>query len=143
MSLKKQLVSEMKEAMKAGNKTKLGVVRYLRSQIKNYEIDHGEQDQAGLQQVIAKQVKQVKESIEEYTKADRDDLIEAEKKKLEIMKQYLPEQLSKEKLREVIESVLADSDQTQPGPVIGQVMSQVKNKADGNQVAALVREMID
>lgn len=142
MSLRKQLIADMKQAMKAGNKAKLGVVRYLRSQIKNYEIDHGEQDEAGLQQVVVKQVKQVKESIEEYTKAGRDDLVEAEQEKLAILQEYLPEQLSSDELKEIIKEVIESSDQTEVGPIIGQVMAKVKNQADGSEVAKLVREQM-
>ncbi len=142
MSLRKQLISEMKAAMKAGEKTKLSVIRYLRSQIKNFEIDHGEQDEAGLQQIIAKEVKQVKESIDEYRQAGREDLVEAEESKLEILQTYLPEQLSDEKLKEIVQSVIDQVDLDDPGPVIGQVMSKVKNQADGSRVAQLVRELM-
>lgn len=142
MSLKKQLVQDMKAAMKAGDKVRLSVIRYLRSQIKNYEIDHGEQDDAGLQQIVAKQVKQIKEAIVEYKQAGRDDLIEAEDEKLEILNQYLPEQLSEADLKVVVQEVIGDSEQTDPGPIIGQVMARVKNQADGGQVAQLVREMM-
>ena len=82
MSLSKQLIDEMKQAMKDGDKVKLAVVRFLRSEIKNYEIDHGEQDDAGVEKIVAKQVKQVKESIEEYQKAGRNDLVSEEEAKL-------------------------------------------------------------
>lgn len=142
MSLRNQLISEMKTAMKAGEKTKLSVIRYLRSQIKNYEIDHGEQDEAGLQQIVAKEVKQIKESINEYRQAGREDLVEAEEAKLEILQTYLPEQLSDEKLKEIVQEVIDHTDLNEPGPVIGQVMSKVKNQADGGRVAQLVRELM-
>lgn len=143
MSFKEQLMTEMKEAMKAGDKTRLGVIRYLRSQIKNFEIDHGEQDDESLQQLVAKEVKQVKEAIDEYQKGGREDLVEAEEAKLEILKSYLPEQLKPEELKAIVKEVIDNSGQTEPGPIIGQVMAKVKNQADGSQVAALVREMLE
>jgi hypothetical protein len=142
MSLRKQLISEMKTAMKAGDKTKLGVIRYLRSQIKNYEIDHGKQDEAGLQQIVAKEVKQVKESIHEYRQAGREDLVEAEEAKLEVLSTYLPEQLSDQELKKIVQEVIDQVELSEPGPVIGQVMARVKNQADGARVSQLVRELM-
>ncbi len=142
MSLKKQLIADMKEAMKSGDKTKLNVVRFLRSQIKNFEIDHGEQDEAGLEQIVAKEVKQVKESIEEYRQAGREDLVEAEESKLEILHKYLPEQLADQELAEIVQKVIDQANLSEVGPIIGQVMARVKNQADGSRVAELVREKL-
>lgn len=142
MSLSQQLIAEMKQAMKDGDKVRLAVVRYLRSEIKNYEIDHGEQDDAGIEKIVAKQVKQVKESIEEYQKAGRDDLVSEEKAKLKILEEYLPEQMSDEELQAIIDEVLQSTENPQMGPVIGQVMKKVQGKADGNKVSQLVRQAL-
>jgi len=142
MSLSKQLIDEMKQAMKDGDKVKLAVVRFLRSEIKNYEIDHGEQDDAGVEKIVAKQVKQVKESIEEYQKAGRNDLVSEEEAKLKILEEYLPEQMSDEEIQVVIDEVLQGVDNPQMGPVIGQVMGKAQGKADGNKVSQLVRQAL-
>jgi uncharacterized protein len=142
MSLSQQLVDEMKQALKDGDKVKLSVIRYLRSEIKNYEIDHGEQDDAGVEKIVAKQVKQVKESIEEFQKAGRDDLVSAEKPKLKILEEYLPEQMSDEEIQTVVNEVLESMENPQMGPVIGQVMKKVQNKADGSKVSQLVRQAL-
>lgn len=142
MSLSKQLIDEMKQAMKDGDKVKLAVVRFLRSEIKNYEIDHGEQDDAGVEKIVAKQVKQVKESIEEYQKAGRSDLVLEEEAKLKFLEEYLPEQMSDEEIQAVIDEVLQGVDSPQMGPVIGQVMGKVHGKADGNKVSQLVRQSL-
>ncbi len=142
MSFSQQLVSDMKQAMKDGDKVKLGVVRFLRSEIKNFEIDHGEQDDAGIEKIIAKQVKQVKESIAEYQKAGRDDLVATEKPKLKILASYLPEQMSDEEIQAVINEVLETMEKPEMGPVIGQVMARVQGKADGSRVSALVRQAL-
>ena len=128
--------------MKDGDKVKLAVVRFLRSEIKNYEIDHGEQDDVGVEKIVAKQVKQVKESIEEYQKAGRSDLVSEEEAKLKFLEEYLPEQMSDEEIQVVIDEVLQGVDSPQMGPVIGQVMGKVQGKADGNKVSQLVRQSL-
>ena len=142
MSLSQQLIDDMKQAMKAGDKVKLSVIRFLRSEIKNYEIDHGEQDDAGIEKIVAKQVKQVKESITEYKKAGRDDLVSEEEPKLKILEEYLPEQMSDEELQVVIDEVLSTMDNPEIGPAIGQVMRKVQGKADGGKVSVLVRQAL-
>jgi len=142
MSLSQQLIDEMKQAMRDRNKIKLSVIRYLRSGIKNYEIDHGQQDDAGIEKIVTKQAKQVKESIEEYKKAGRDDLVLEEKAKLKILEEYLPEQMSDEEIQVVINEVLKSIKNPQIGPVIGQVMGKVQGKADGSKVSELVRQTL-
>lgn len=142
MSLQAQLMEEMKTAMKAHDQDKLGVIRFLRAAIKNYEIDNGEADDEAVMKVIAQQVKQTKESIEEYGKGGRDDLVAEEKKKLEIMEAYLPAQMSDDELKAIIDEVVAGLDAPQMGPVIGQVMKRVGTQADGSRVSQLVREAL-
>lgn len=142
MSLNTQLVTDMKQAMKAGDKLRLGAIRYLRSQIKNYEIDHGQQDDAGVEQIVAKQVKQIKESLAEYKQAGRDDLVQEEQVKLEVMESYLPAQLSTDEVQAMIDEVIQSQENPQLGPVIGQVMGRLKGQADGAKVAQLVRETL-
>ncbi len=142
MSLSQQLVDEMKQAMKDGDRARLGVIRYLRSEIKNFEIDHGQQNDAGIEKIIAQQVKQVKESIEEYQKAGREDLVSAEEVKLKVLEEYLPEQMSDGEVQTIIDEVLQKVENPQIGPMIGQVMAKVQGKADGGQVASLVRQAL-
>ncbi len=140
MSLKKQLIEEMKKAMKSGDKVRLGVVRMLRSQIKNVEINEGELDDAGVQKVVKQQVKQWKDALQDYVEAGREDLVEETEAKLAILQEYMPEQLSEEKIKEIITEVKQTSGVTEVGPLIGQVMAKVGDKADGSLVAKLVRE---
>jgi uncharacterized protein len=139
MSLQNQLIEDMKQAMKSGDRVRLDAIRFLRSEIKNYEIDHGDQDDAGVETLIAKQTKQMRESIEEYKKGGRQDLADDEQAKLTILEKYLPEQMSDEELQVIVNEVLAHTPTPQMGPVIGQVMSRVKGKADGGRVSALVK----
>jgi len=142
MSLSQQLVDDMKQAMRDKNKVKLSVIRYLRSGIKNHEIDHGEQDDAGVEKIVAKQVKQVRESIEEYQKAGRSDLVSEEEAKLKILEEYSPEQMSDEEIQAVINEVLSGIENPQMGPAIGLVMKKVQGRADGSKVSQLVRQAL-
>lgn len=142
MSFSQKLIADMKQAMKDGDKVKLSVIRFLRAEIKNFEIDNGEQDDTGIEKIIAKQVKQVKESIAEYQKAGRDDLVADEEPKLEILKSYLPEQMSDEDLKKIVDEVLGSLENPKMGPAIGQVMAKVRGKADGSRVSAMVRQAL-
>jgi len=142
MSLKQQLLEEMKTAMKSGDKVRLGVIRMLRSRIKNVEIDEGELDDAGVQKVVKQQVKQWKDALQDYIDAGREDLVEETEAKLAILQEYMPEQLSEEKIKEIIAEVKKASGVDQVGPLIGQVMAKVGDKADGSLVAKLVRESL-
>lgn len=142
MSLKQQLIEEMKQAMKSGQKVKLEVIRMLRSRIKNVEIDEGELDDAGVQKVVVKQIKQWKDALEDYKRGGREDLVEETEQKIEFLEVYLPKQMSEEELRQVIEKVKAESGIEQAGPLIGKVMQAVGTQADGSKVAQLVREMV-
>jgi uncharacterized protein YqeY len=130
----------MKDAMKSKDKVKLEVVRFLRSAVKNWEIDNGPADDAAVQKIVATQVKQTKESIDEYNKGGRQDLVNAEKEKLAILETYLPEQLSEEELIKIVDEVLAQNPDSKPGPLVGQVMAKVKGQADGGTVAKLVNQ---
>lgn len=143
MSLKQQLTEDMKTAMKARDMKTLGSIRFFLSELKNFEIDNGEQDDAGIQKLIAKQIKQMNDAIEEYKKGDRMDLVEEEVEKIKVIEKYLPAQLSDEELRSVVEEVIAGmGDNPVMGPVIGAVKSKVGNNADGGRVAGMVKEVL-
>jgi len=141
-TLKQKIQDDMKTAMKAREKEKLMTIRTLLSEIKNFEIDNGEQDDTGIQVIISRMVKQWKDAIEDYRKGDRDDLIKESEKKIEVLKQYLPEQMSEEDLKGVIQKVIDGSEQKQAGPIIGQVISMTQGQADGKTIAKLVNQML-
>jgi len=141
-SLKQQIRDDMKSAMKAREKEKLMTIRTLLSEIKNFEIDNGEQDNAGIQVIISRMVKQWKDAIEEYKKGDRSDLVEESEKKIEILQNYLPEQMNEEELKKIIQEVIAGSEQKKAGPIIGQVISMTQGQADGKMIAKLVNQML-
>jgi uncharacterized protein len=142
MNLQTQLTEEMKQAMRDRDMVKLGVIRYLRSEIKNHEIDHGEQDDAGIQKIIASEVKKVKDALADFKKAGRDELVDQEEAKIAIMEEYLPEQMSDDDLVVVIDRVIAESDEKHMGKIIGAVMKEVAGKADGGRVSQLIKEKL-
>ncbi|PIR59011.1 MAG: glutamyl-tRNA amidotransferase [Candidatus Pacebacteria bacterium CG10_big_fil_rev_8_21_14_0_10_56_10] len=139
MTLKDQLMADMKQALKAGEKTRLSSIRLAISQVKNVEIDSGELDDAGVQQVLAKMVKQLKDALTEFQRAGRRDIVSAEQEKIKVLEEYLPDQLSDQELDRVVDEVIANSNQPRMGQVIGQVMAQAAGRADGAKVARLVK----
>ncbi|HEX7018131.1 MAG TPA: GatB/YqeY domain-containing protein [Patescibacteria group bacterium] len=142
MPMKQQLMEDMKQAMRDRDTVKLGVVRFLMSEIKNYEIDNGEQDDAGVMKIIQKQVKQMKDAISEFEKAGRSDLVEEESQKVAILETYLPQQMSDDELAKIVDEVLTEAAHTQMGPVMAEVMKRVAGQADGGRVSAMVRSKL-
>lgn len=143
MPLKAQLTEDMKNAMRAKETVKLGVIRFLLADIRNFEIDNGEQDDAGVEKLIAKQVKQMKDAIAEFEKGGRPDLVEEEQAKVAILETYLPQQLSDEELKAIVDRVVAAAGSTNMGQVIGMVMKEVAGRADGGRVSALVKQALN
>lgn len=139
MALKAQLMEDMKNAMRAHDSVKLNAIRFLQSDIKNTEIDNGELDDAGVTKVIMKQVKQMNDVIVDYKKADRQDLVEEEQAKIDVLSAYLPKQMSDDDINAIIDRVMAEAAEPNMGQVIGGVMKEVGAQADGGRVSALVR----
>lgn len=146
MSIKENIKSELKGAMKSGDTEKRDVLRMLDSMIKNVEIERNKREDGlsdeEILEVVSRAVKQRKDSIEQYTKGGREDLAEKESKEMDILTKYLPEQMSEEELVNVVKETIIQSEATNKsdmGKVMGIVMGKVKGKADGN----LVREIVD
>lgn len=142
MTLKQQLTEDMKTAMKARDMMTLDAIRFLQAEVRNIEIDHGEQDDAGIQKIVARQIKQMRDSIIEYEKGGRADLVEAEQAKIKVIEKYVPQQMSDTELKAIIEKVVAENPGAQMGQVIGQVMKQTAGQADGGRVSAMVRDAL-
>lgn len=142
MTLKAQLTEDMKNAMRAKDTVKLGVIRFLLAEIRNFEIDNGEQDDAGVQKLIAKQVKQMRDAITEFDKGGRTDLVNEEQAKIAILETYLPQQLSDEELQAIVDRVVGQAQGANMGQVIGMVMKEVAGRADGGRVSALVKQAL-
>lgn len=142
MSLKEKITEDMKIAMKEGEKTKLNLIRMLRSDIRYKEIEKGsELDDNGIIDVLSSAAKKRKESIEEFKKGGREDLVAQEEKELKIIYSYLPEQLSEEELLTLIDESIVEAD-AQSSKDVGKVMRviipKVKGRADGKKVNQMV-----
>lgn len=143
MTIKQTLMEDMKQAMKAHDSLKLTTVRLLLSELKNFEIDNGEQDDAGVQKIAARLIKQWQDALTDFVKAKRQDLIDETQAKIEIISAYLPTQLSDEALATIVDEVIAQSTMKTIGPVVGQVMKRVAGQADGTRVSSIVRAKLD
>jgi hypothetical protein len=146
MTLKEQLRLDMADAMRAGDNDKRDTLRLLLAAIKQVEVD-GKQslDDAGVQTVLAKQAKQRRESIADYERAGRADLVDREKAELVIIESYLPQMMNREEITEIVIRTIADLGANSPkdsGRVMGSLMPQVKGKADGRLVNEIVRELL-
>lgn len=139
MTLKQQLTEDMKQAMRDRNMLKLGVIRFLLSEIKNFEIDNGEQDDAGVTKVIASQLKKSKDALNDFKNAGREDIVADEEAKILVMESYLPQQMSDSELEAIVTEVLASTEEKNMGKLIGMVMPKVAGKADGGRVSAMVK----
>ncbi|NCO12088.1 MAG: aspartyl-tRNA amidotransferase [Candidatus Pacebacteria bacterium CG_4_10_14_3_um_filter_34_15] len=142
MNLKDQLVEDMKQAMRSKDTVKLGVIRFLRSEIKNFEIDNGEQDDKGVVKIIASQTKKIKDALVDFRAAGREDLVSAEEAKVAILEAYLPQQMSDEDLRIVVAKIVDETEEKNMGKLIGAAVKAVEGKADGGRVSAMVKEKL-
>ncbi len=149
MSLKEKISTDLKSAMKSGEVLKRDTLRMLESMIKNVEIEKMKKEE-GLNdtevvEVLLRAVKQRKDSVEQYEKGGRQDLADKEKKEIEIISAYLPEQLGEDKIREIIKEVIAQTgvaSKADIGKVMGQAMGRLKGQADGNVVKRIVEELL-
>ncbi len=143
MMLRDRLVDEMKAAMKARDDVKVSAIRMVRSAVKNREIDLGKElDDREITEVIASLVKQRRESIRLFQEAGRSDLVAKEERELAILMDFLPKQLDRVEIAEIVEKAIAESGAQglrDMGKVMKLVMPQVSGKADGNVVGEIVR----
>ena len=146
---KAKLQEELKVSMLAHDSTKTSVMRMLLSAIKNYEIQKGGAGYVATEEdilsVITKEAKQRKDSIEEYKKADRQELVEKEESELKILEGFLPEQMSEEDILKIVEQTIAETNSSSPqdmGKVMGALTPKLKGKADMRKVSGIVREKL-
>ena len=150
MSLKEQIGEDIKTAMKAKDKLRLQTVRSIKKAILEKEVElrpKGQEELTPEQEIelLAQQAKQRRDSIEQYQNAGREDLVEKETQELAIIETYLPEQVSDEELEAIIDEIIADSGAASLkdlGKVMGPAMKQLKGKADGKKIQALVKSKL-
>ena len=141
-----QLDKDMIEAMKQKDKEKLTVIRMVKASLKQEQIDHKKEINDDLLiDVVNKQVKMRKDSIAEFEKGSRQDLIDKTQAEIDILMNYLPEQLSDEEVEKTIDDIFTEvqpTGQKDMGKVMKEVQSQLKGKADMKEVSAIVKERL-
>ncbi|KKU18304.1 MAG: hypothetical protein UY13_C0002G0013 [Candidatus Pacebacteria bacterium GW2011_GWB1_47_8] len=142
MTLKQTVAGQMKTALKSGDQASLTTLRLLLNDIHNFEIDHGEQTDVGVQQLVARSIKQWKDALTDYEKGGRADLVKEAKDRIALLEQFLPAQLSEDEIKKVVQETIAGLQNPSAGPVIGQVMKKLAGQADGGTVARLVNEAL-
>jgi len=147
MSLKTQILDDLKAAMKAGDAARRDTLRMLDSMVKNVEIEKKKRE-TGLsdeevQEVVARAIKQRKDAIEQYKSGGRPELAEKENAEVEILSGYMPAQMSEEEVAEEVKKIIAETgaaSKAEIGKVMGAAMGRLKGKADGTLVKKIVEE---
>lgn len=146
LSLSEQIMSDMKEAMKARDKVRLNTVRMIKSALMNEKIKAGHDLTAEEElTVLSREKKQREESIDEFTKANRKDLADETKQELAIVESYLPKQMTEEELNQAVSSAIAEVNaqgKSDFGKVMKVLMPKIKGKADGKAASNAVRKQL-
>ena len=146
MSLKARLTSDMKEAMRARESDRLGVIRLLLAAIKQTEVDSREDlDDAGVLAILEKQVKQRKESVRQYREAGREDLADKEQAEIGIIEPYLPAKLGADEVAALIDELIAATgaeSMRDMGKVMGQLKARAQGQVDMAEASALIKKRL-
>ncbi len=149
MVLKDKIQEDLKSAMLAKDENKLSTIRMLKSALQYYEIQKGgagyEATNEDVLDVVGKEIKKRREAIEMFIKGGRQESADKEKKELELLQSYLPEQMSEVEIRTLVEetiSTLGASTMQDMGKVMGALSQKTKGKADGQLVSTIVREKL-
>jgi len=146
VSLVERLRDDLNRSLKKGKKDRVSTLRMLLANVANAEIaKRTPLDEADVLGVIAKQAKQNRESIEAFQKGNRNDLVAKEEKELTVLQEYLPKQMSREEITAVARQVIEEVGAAGPGDkgkVMGRLMPQMKGKAEGAEINAIVSELL-
>lgn len=146
MSLNERLNEDMKQAMRDKDKFKLSVIRQIRSAIKYIEIDQRKDlNDDEVLDILNREVKQRKDSLQDFTKAGRDDLVEQINLELTIIHEYLPQQLNEEEIQAIVKQTILESGvstKAEMGKVMGALMPKVKGRADGKLINQIVQQQL-
>ncbi|MEH7108630.1 MULTISPECIES: GatB/YqeY domain-containing protein [Bacillaceae] len=145
MSLLERLNNDMKQAMKSKEKDKLSVIRMIKASMQNEAIKLGvkELSESDELTILSRELKQRKDSLHEFDKAGRPDLVEKLRTELTIVELYMPKQLSEEELSEIVKETIAEvgaKSKAEMGKVMSAIMPKVKGKADGALVNKFVQQ---
>ena len=146
MSLKSSILDDMKVAMRAKDKKKVGTIRLLTAAIKQIEVDERKElSDADVVTIVTKMVKQRKDSADQYTKADRQDLADQEVYEITVLEDYLPEQLSEDKIVELVNKTISETGANgmqDMGKVMGLLRPQLVGKADMGMVSQKIKALL-
>jgi hypothetical protein len=147
MSLAEKISVDVKNALKSGDKSRLSILRMIKSSIKNKEIEKSDTlTDEETSAILRSFLKRANESIEQFTIAGRADLVEKEKEESEIIQNYLPRQLNEDQTREIVSNAISEVGATGPGDM-GKIMKAIMAKAggqvDGKLASKLVKEMLE
>ncbi|CAG9608111.1 GatB/YqeY domain-containing protein [Pseudoneobacillus rhizosphaerae] len=145
MSLLERLNNDMKQAMKNKEKDKLSVIRMIKATLQNEAIKLGKQELTEEEEltVLSREMKQRKDSLHEFDKAGRIDLVEKLQQEISVVEIYMPKQLSEEEIADIVKQAIVEVDATSKadmGKVMSAIMPKVKGKADGSLVNKLVQQ---
>ncbi|MEP7254497.1 MAG: GatB/YqeY domain-containing protein [Ferruginibacter sp.] len=148
MSLEQQIMTEMKEAMKARNEGVLRALRAIKAEIIKAKTEPGaggEIDEATEQKFLQKMMKQRRDSLEIFEKQGREDLASKEKEEMAVIERFLPKQLDANELKEIVKKIIAETGASSPadmGKVMGVASKQLAGKADGKVISGIVKELL-
>ena len=146
ISLKQKLTDDLKQAMRDGDKTKRSAIRLLMAAISNAEIARrGTLEEADILSLIAKEVRQRRESIEAFKQGNRQDLVTQEEIEKAVLQEYLPQQMTREEIVEAARRVIEEVGALGPGDkgkVMPKLIAQLKGRADGREINAVVSELL-
>lgn len=144
MSLKQKLQEDLKSSMKNKDTVRKSVVTLIRASIKQFEVDNRvELDDEEILDIVAKQMKQRRDALAEFSKANREDLVKETEAEIEVLKEYLPQQLSEEELSKVIQDTISELGATSMkdmGKVMSALTPKTKGRADGKIISELVKK---
>ncbi|HLS08531.1 GatB/YqeY domain-containing protein [Lentibacillus sp.] len=148
MTLVEQLNQDMKQAMKNKEKDRLAVIRMLKASLQNESIKLGNKNLSEDEEltVLSREMKQRKDSLQEFKSAERDDLVDKLEIEINVIKAYMPQQLSEEELEEIVKATIREVNATSKkdmGKVMSTIMPKVKGQADGAQINKLVQKHLN
>jgi len=147
LTLKERLAADFKESMKAKDEIRKNTINLARAAIKQVEVDKREElDEQGVLAILSKQVKMRKDALADFEKAGRTDLVDAYNAEIQVLIDYLPQQLSEEQITEIVKNTAGEmgieSGKQNMGKLIGAVMPKVRDVADGSLVRSVIEKFL-
>ena len=147
MSVSEKISADYKEALKAGDKNRVSVLRMIKSSMKYKEIEKkAPLTDEEVQAILMSSVKRAKESIEQFSKAGREDLVSKEKEEMLVVQEYLPKQLGEDDVKKIVKDLISEegaSGAKDTGKVMKSAMARLKGQADGKLVSKIVKELLE